>query len=118
MLVSPERLGSTARQLIEDTKNELFLSAGSSWEIAIKYASGRLDLPSPPEVYVPDRMRKTGVRGLGVTHLHALRTSSLPPHHRDPFDRLLIAQAQIESVPIVSSDPLFDRYDVQRIDAG
>lgn len=91
----------------------MLFSAASSWEIAIKYAVGRLPLPKPPEEYVPDRMRTSGVTSLPVEHSHALGVAALPLHHNDPFDRLLIAQAQAESVPILTADRQFDSYDVE-----
>jgi len=113
MQASPERFSSAAMALIQDRENELLLSAASSWEIAIKSAIGRLALPVPPEDYVPDRMRSSGVVGLPIEHSHALRVASLPLHHRDPFDRLLIAQAQIEKLSLLSADRQLDRYEVE-----
>lgn len=91
----------------------MLLSAASSWEIAIKYALGRLPLPEPPGEYVPDRMRTSGVIPLPVEHSHALGVATLPLHHGDPFDRLLIAQAQAEAIPILTADREFDSYDVE-----
>jgi PIN domain nuclease of toxin-antitoxin system len=116
--MSPERLSLVATNLLSDMSSRLLLSAVSSWEIAIKYSLGRLDLPQPPETYVPDRMRRTGVEGLPISHAHTLRVASLDDHHRDPFDRLLIAQAQEESVPILTADHIFARYGVQVLAAG
>ncbi len=113
MQASPERLPRRARRTVIDPKNELLLSAVSSWEIAIKYALGKLQLPVPPGEYVPSRMSDGGVAALAVQHHHALRVAELPPHHRDPFDRLLIAQAQVEGVPIVTADPQFSAYQVK-----
>jgi PIN domain nuclease of toxin-antitoxin system len=101
------------RSKLSDSANELFLSAASAWEIAIKYALGKLALPAPPASYVPSRMKSSGTSGLPIEHVHALHVASLPDHHRDPFDRLLIAQAQVERIPIVSSDEQFARYDVE-----
>jgi PIN domain nuclease of toxin-antitoxin system len=118
MIANPQRLGPTAQELVEDRRNELFLSAVSSWEIVIKQAIGRLDLPAPPETLIPQQMRLSGVKGLPVEHAHALRVGALPPHHRDPFDRLLIAQAQIESLAILTADPVFGRYEVEVVRAG
>jgi PIN domain nuclease of toxin-antitoxin system len=112
MQAQPDRFRTGALELVEDPGNELYLSAASSWEIAIKYALGRLPLPVEPSKYVPDRMRSSGVVALAVSHAHALRVAELPAHHRDPFDRLLIAQAQLADLSILSSDPLFERYDV------
>ncbi|MSO79559.1 MAG: type II toxin-antitoxin system VapC family toxin [Acidimicrobiia bacterium] len=117
MQAAPSRLGSAARALIEDSHSTLLLSAASSWEIAIKYALGRLPIPEAPELYVPERMRTSGVLALPIEHAHALRVATLAPHHRDPFDRLLVAQAQLEGVPLLTADPIFDRYDIEVIRA-
>jgi PIN domain nuclease of toxin-antitoxin system len=110
----PERLGRHL-PLVEDQRNELLLSAASSWEIAIKYAIGRLPLPESPERYVPDRMRAIGARGLPVEHSHALAVAALPPLHGDPFDRLLVAQAGLLDVPILSADTTVAAYPVRTI---
>ncbi|HWB71239.1 MAG TPA: type II toxin-antitoxin system VapC family toxin [Egibacteraceae bacterium] len=112
MQVTPERLGQRASALVRDLDNELLLSAASSWEIAVKYGLGRLVLPEPPERYVPDRLQSSGVTPLPVRHDHALRVSSLPHHHGDPFDRLLVAQAQAETLTLLTVDRVFDAYDV------
>jgi PIN domain nuclease of toxin-antitoxin system len=109
----PERLSSEVLSLLADPTNELILSAASSWEIAIKYALGKLPLPEPPSRYVPSRMAASGSRGLAVEHAHALRVAELPAHHRDPFDRLLIAQAQVENLVLVTVDRQFEKYDVE-----
>jgi PIN domain nuclease of toxin-antitoxin system len=118
MIAAQGRLNTNARELVQDRRNELFLSAASSWEIAIKHAMGRLGLPARPEGLIPEQMRKSGVVGLAIEHAHALRVNSLPAHHRDPFDRLLVAQAQIESLAILTADPVFQRYDVEVVPAG
>ena len=118
MLTDPGRLGDRARTLVEDRTTVLLLSAASSWEVAIMHALGRLALPEPPERYVPDRMRASAVDPLPVTHPHALRVSALPPRHRDPFDRILVAQAQLEGIPLLTADQVFDGYDVEVIAAA
>ena len=117
MQASPARFSSSALRLIEDTENELLLSAASSWEIAIKTALGKLSLPIPPAEYVPDRLRSSGVNGLPIEHSHALHVASLPHFHRDPFDRLLIAQAQLERLTILTADSQLALYDVQIVEA-
>ena len=109
---SPDRLNQQAFKLLGDPTVELLLSAASSWEIAIKYARGKLPLPLAPAEYVPDRMRLSGVAALPVTHSHALHVANLPHHHRDPFDRLLIAQAQLDGLTILTADKVFEQYDV------
>lgn len=115
MQVSPERFSEEALEMLQAGESELLFSAASSWEIGIKYALGRLPLPAAPEEYVPDRMASSGVVPLPVHHLHALRVAGLPAHHRDPFDRLLVVQAQSEGVPLLTADAWFDRYDVDVI---
>ena len=117
MAASPERLSARARSAIERADNQLFLSAASAWEIAIKHALGMLSLPEPPARYVPSRVDRLRTTPLPIDQAHALHVAALPPHHRDPFDRLLVAQAQVEHLPILTADPVFDRYDVDTIDA-
>ncbi len=113
MQVSPERFSASSLTLLSEPENQLLLSAASSWEIAIKYALGRLPLPQSPQEYVPRRMRSSGVGALPIQHLHALQVASLPSHHKDPFDRLIIAQAQTERIPVMTADRQFNQYDVQ-----
>ncbi len=111
--VTPERFSPQTLGMLSDTRNELLLSAASSWEIAIKYQLGKLPLPASPEEYVPSRMLVSGTAALPVLHVHALRVATLPAHHRDPFDRLIIAQAQHEGMGVVTADEMFARYEVQ-----
>jgi PIN domain nuclease of toxin-antitoxin system len=118
LLTSPERFSPEALKILESTRNELVLSAASAWEIGIKHQLGRLQLPRPPELAIPDLMLRSGVEGLPVFHAHALRASALPPHHRDPFDRLLVAQAQLEELPILTSDRQISLYDLEVISAA
>lgn len=113
MQATPERFSDAARELVDDPDNVLLLSPVSAWEIATKYAAGSLTLPSPPDDYVPSRMKSSGVDALPLQHSHALQVARLPWHHRDPFDRLLIAQAQVEGLPILSADRALAAYDVQ-----
>jgi PIN domain nuclease of toxin-antitoxin system len=114
---APERLGE-ALALAEDPSNQLLLSAASSWEIAIKWQLGRLRLPEPPAIYVADRMASSGVGALAVEHAHALAVASLPNHHADPFDRLLVAQAMAENASLLTADRALAAYDVSIIWAG
>jgi PIN domain nuclease of toxin-antitoxin system len=115
MQVAPERFSRSVLSRLRDPDQELLLSAASSWEIAIKFALGKLPLPEPPEAYVLSRMEVSGTTGLPVHHAHALHVSSLPMHHRDPFDRMIIAQARVEKLPILTADDTFDLYDVERL---
>lgn len=112
MVARSSRLSPRARALVEDPENQLLLSAASSWEIAIKHALGKLPLPLPPMEYVLGRMETSGTSPLPIQHSHTLHVGSLPRHHRDPFDRLLIAQAQMEGLPILTSDGQFQAYEV------
>lgn len=114
VLAEPERLGRRIRTL-EDPANTLLLSAASSWEISIKFHLGRLDLPDEPKRYIPGRMRAIGATPLAVEHSHALALADLPPLHRDPFDRMLVAQARHLALTIVTADADVARYDVRTI---
>ena len=111
------RLHKKTRALLSDPEIDVFVSPVSAWEVAIKSALGRLDLPGSPSHYLPERIRRAGLTELPITIQHALGVESLPMHHADPFDRLLIAQAQSESLAIVTADPIFAKYDVRRIPA-
>jgi PIN domain nuclease of toxin-antitoxin system len=114
----PSRISREARDVLADVSQQVFLSAVTSWEVAIKTASGKLHLPEPPDLYVPRRMASQGLRPLAVSHGHALAVFALPTHHRDPFDRLLIAQAKLEDMTLISADRMFDRYPVKLLWAG
>jgi PIN domain nuclease of toxin-antitoxin system len=109
------RLSPTAREFISAGENEIFLSAASAWEIAIKTGRGRLILPEPPERYVANRMLLHHLQPLPIQLSHALHVFNLPNLHQDPFDRLLIAQSQLENLPLLSADPEIARYDVNVI---
>jgi PIN domain nuclease of toxin-antitoxin system len=117
MTLAPERFSARARALVEARENVLYLSAASAWEMAIKHALGKLRLPEPPVTYVPARLSALGVQPLAIEHQHALHVATLPAHHRDPFDRLLVAQAQLDDLPILTADPLIGAYDVTTIAA-
>ena len=117
MTTAPERLSKTARAHVLNVNNERLLSAASAWEISIKWALGKLALPAHPSEFVPEQLALTKTYPLAVQHSHALRVAHLPRHHNDPFDRILIAQAQIEKIPILTSDPEFKPYDIDVIPA-
>jgi len=109
------RLSVEARSILQDGANELLFSTASAYELTIKAQSGRLSLPEPPDSYVPSRLAANAFETLSIELAHALRAGSLPAIHRDPFDRMLIAQAQIEGLPILTADPAISRYDVETI---
>jgi PIN domain nuclease of toxin-antitoxin system len=111
---SPERLGGHLG-IVTDASNELSVSAASSWEIAIKYQIGRLELPEEPDRYVPSRIHMIGARALPIEHSHALAVGTLPALHRDPFDRLLVAQAQLEGMTILTADEAVACYPVDTL---
>ncbi len=112
-LSEPERLNARARRRIADRRNAVFFSAASAWEIAIKAALGKLRLPEPAATYVPSRVSAQGMVPLPINQRHALHLETMPPHHRDPFDRMLIAQAQIEALPVLTADRNFLPYEVK-----
>jgi PIN domain nuclease of toxin-antitoxin system len=113
MVAAPDRLSEAGRAMVIAPSNELLLSAASAWEVAIKLGLGKLQLPEAPDAYIPRLMARAGIAPLPILHRHALHVVTLPPHHRDPFDRLLVAQAQIEKVPILTADETFQLYDVE-----
>jgi PIN domain nuclease of toxin-antitoxin system len=117
MLVAPERLREESRRLLASEENDLFLSAASAWEIAIKFSIGRLRLPGDPADLVPAWLAESRTSPLPIGHRHALRVATLPPHHRDPFDRLLVSQAQLEKLPIMTTDRQLASYDVELLPA-
>ena len=103
------------RNIISDSNNELFLSAASCWEIAIKAKIGKIKLPRKPEIFVSEQMALNAIQGLSIQISHALYVFSLPHYHRDPFDHMIIAQAQLEKLPILTSDSLIAQYKVKTI---
>ena len=105
-------LSQSARNLISNPANELFLSAASAWEIAIKYSIGRLHLRVPPEEYVSEQRRLHRIESLPIIEIDALDVGKLPHIHRDPFDRLIIAQAIVRGMAIVTNDRLIQMYPV------
>jgi PIN domain nuclease of toxin-antitoxin system len=109
------RLTSLVRGIFEDTGNELLLSVVSAWEIVIKVGKGHIRLPLSPDRYVLERQQEQGLIALPVELAHAFAVADLPRHHADPFDRLLVAQARVEGIPIVTSDPAFNRYEIETL---
>lgn len=109
------KLSPRAREIFAGGDNELFFSAASAWEIAIKTQIGRLKLPEKPDRFVPDQFSINAIKSLPIQINHALHVATLPDHHQDPFDRLLVAQAQLEGFPILSADPQIGKYRVDVI---
>jgi PIN domain nuclease of toxin-antitoxin system len=113
-LAEEGRLSRRAQQIYTGP-NDLWLSAASVWEILIKVRTGKLPMPEPAGPYLVKEMAKNRIELLPIKLDHVLRLESLPAHHRDPFDRILIAQSLEESLPIVTADPQFQKYPVELI---
>ena len=109
-LRSPEFIGDEGRELLARGEEEVYLSAATSWEVSIKLRLGKLDFPGPPADYVPRYVAKQSLRLLSITHRHTARIYDLPTHHKDPFDRILIAQALVEDMTILTADRDFRKY--------
>ncbi len=109
------QLSRRAAALFRAADNEVFLSAASAWEVAIKHAIGRLPLPSPPDKFVPDMREFHGITELPVDEASALHLSRLPALHRDPFDRMLVSQAIVHGLIILTPDPLVMQYPARTI---
>lgn len=104
--------------MLLEPKNEIYLSVASVWEMVIKHGTGKLSLPLPPAQYVPERLAALGHKVLPIEHRHVLQLAELPAHHKDPFDRILVAQAQVEGMPIITADPLVMAYSIDAIRAA
>lgn len=109
------RLSREAREIIGKGENELYLSAASGWEMVIKAKLGRLQLSDDPEFFIPEQMSHNAIVSLPIQISHVLHAYQLPDYHSDPFDQLLIAQAQLEDMPILTADPQIARYPVRVI---
>ena len=109
------QLSPRAREIIADGGNEIFVSAASGWEIAIKAKLGKLDLPDDLEHFIVEQLETNAFTSLPIRLEHALHVYTLPQHHRDPFDRILVAQCQLENLPILSADPQITHDAVQVI---
>jgi len=114
-LSDDEYLSREAREAVKDYANDIYVSAASAWEIATKFRIGKLPQAAPFVYTFEESLRKMRFKELAVTVGHGQRAGLLPGEHKDPFDRLLIAQAQAENLLLVSNEKLFDRYGVQRL---
>jgi PIN domain nuclease of toxin-antitoxin system len=108
-------LSALAKALLEDPGHRKLVSVATCWEIAIKAGLGKLALGEPCGTYIPNALARTLFELLPISLAHATAVESLPKHHRDPFDRLLVAQAKIETIPLVSTDLAFDAYGLTRL---
>jgi PIN domain nuclease of toxin-antitoxin system len=115
---SVENVGSAGQAILSDADVEIYLSTASTWEIAIKARIGKSTLPEPPSRYIPKRLAEQNIQALTINQSHALKVYDLPLHHRDPFDRLIIAQAMVEEMVILTSDRDFEKYPVQVVWCG
>ena len=107
-----DRLNEPTRAALSDPENDIFLSAAAVWELAIKHAAGKLKYTGSPAVQVPFHIKRSGVRPLPITAEHALAAAALPMHHRDPFDRMMIAQALAEELTLSTADDRLSAYEV------
>ncbi len=114
-ILSDKRLSAKARAAIMDPANDVLVSPATFWEIAIKISLGKYRLPGPFEPFIQSQMAQNQFTILPITIAHVAVVSTLPHHHRDPFDRLLVAQALAEKIPLLSEDAVLDAYGVQRI---
>jgi PIN domain nuclease of toxin-antitoxin system len=112
MLIEPRRIGPQTLALLAEPGHTFLLSVASVWELAIKHAAGRLSLPEPPLEYVRSRTRADGIALLPMSVEHVCRAAVLDRHHADPFDRVLVAQAEIEDLVVVTHDQFIPRYGV------
>jgi PIN domain nuclease of toxin-antitoxin system len=112
ILIEPQRIGPQTAALLAEPGHTFLLSVASVWELAIKHAAGRLSLPEPPLEYVRSRTRADGISILAMSVEHVCRAAALERHHTDPFDRVLVAQAEIEDLVIVTHDQHIPRYGV------
>lgn len=114
-ITNDSRLSARVLRLVRDPSTSVYLSVASGWEIAIKVGLGKLELSDDLDGFIQEQLTTNRIDVLPVQMSHALFVRRLPKHHRDPFDRLLIAQSLVEGMPLVTSDPLIQHYPVQTI---
>ena len=117
MAIDSPRLSSAARQLLESPGTTRLWSAASSWELAIKWRQGRIRLPDDPAAWIPRMLAELRIDSLQIRHDHAVHAAALPEHHKDPFDRMLVAQAEIEEASLMTADRQLATYDVEVVPA-
>ncbi len=113
-ITNDSKLSATAKGLISDPNNGILVSPASHWETAIKVSIGKYPLSVPFETFITQGMADNGFIVLPIEPKHTALLTTLPFHHRDPFDRLLVAQAKVESIPIVNDDSMLDAYGIVR----
>lgn len=113
LLTEPSKFSTRTLKALSNPDTKLFLSVASIWEIAIKHNLGKLKLPEQPNTYVPAKLSELGIEELMIAGPHALAAGQLPAHHFDPFDRLIIAQSQIEEIPVLTADKVFLKYGIK-----
>jgi PIN domain nuclease of toxin-antitoxin system len=109
------RLSNQVLELINDENNEILLSIASLWEIAIKQNLGKLSFNQPFEIFITQQLNLNDFSLLDINISHVTVVATLPLHHRDPFDRILIAQSVVENIPLLSADKIFDAYPIRRV---
>ncbi len=114
-VLDDRQLSVAAKVILSDPDNELLLSPASYWEIAIKVRLGKYHVPESFQDFMTDQIVRNQLVVLPITVAHTAIVATMPMHHRDPFDRLLIAQATSENVPVVSGDSIIDAYGVKRL---
>jgi PIN domain nuclease of toxin-antitoxin system len=114
-IMDDPQLTTYIRKIISDSDNDLFFSAASCWEIAIKAQLGKLKLPAKSDIFISDQLATNAIQSLPVHSSHALHVFNLPSLHRDPFDRIIVAQAHLENIPVITSDSLISQYDIATI---
>ena len=108
-------LSTTARSVLRGPQSSPLLSMASVWEMAIKIGLGKLKFTQPIERFIPDQLLRNRIDMLPISFAHAVRVATLPHHHRDPFDRMIVIQALVEDLPVVVRDAAFDAYGVRRV---
>jgi PIN domain nuclease of toxin-antitoxin system len=117
-LISKPKLNHKVLTILEDDSSELYLSAVTAWEIVIKTGTGKLVLPERPAEFVARATRFMCLQSLDITQSHALATEDLPNYHRDPFDRMLMAQARAEGMVLLTLDRILEKYKVEQLYCG
>lgn len=113
LAIDAPQLTDRAREIFRRPENEVYLSSVSTWEIAVKHELGRLRLPEPPETYIPALRQRHGVAPLALSEEATLHLGRLPALHRDPFDRMLVCQAIVEGLVLLTPDPAITRYPIR-----